>query len=885
MRLRIYLALVGLILGCGGGDAPPLAVAPAVVGGGTSTGALNIPLTVTESLGLPRPLEPVTVGVPFPKSAAITDTANLALLDGAASLPAQFRVLSRWDGPATDATLPIRWVLVDSQMSLGAGETRTLTLKNSGSPPAATPLVVDNSAPEFLHVDTGAMQVRIGKQRGNVFDRVTVGGKVVLDDPTPTREHSGIRFVDGNGTVYRSSLTTSPEVVVEEQGPLRATVRIASELTSAAGAVFHPGAVRVLHRIHFYANQAWCRMHSQLENNAVYGDFNSTLNTANVLNFDSLTVELPLALGSDRTFRTAGFQATGNASWRVLQRHSVVNPNDESQNFSYELRQNGSIVATGSRHAGWVDLATPGGGATAAVRWFWQNYEKALGVSSDRVSIELWPSEGSYPSGTLYQFEGGRHKSHEMVLKFYSTLGGDPGADLSRHFAPLLPRAPASWYAQSEALGMMDEGQLIVTGTDDDARMNQAYVRYNDLMKQRVGAVPPDPSRPEPRNLPEARESRFRVGSWATMDWYGWAHFGDAAWGDGYSSNHYDLPGFLLIHFLRLGDRAFWDQAEPHIRQASEWGQYWGIDPNPFVPSISFYEKTQHGIDPDWFRPVPSHNWIRRLILYYWLTGHRAAYDAALFNAEGLWRYFYQAFDISDPASFGFDPNNWSPLSESRFLSWTLDNILEVYALTGDAKWKTMCEDLVKCLLHAYVQAGHLDGAGARSLGDGLMSHYASEPLIRFHHTSSNEPLKAQLLAMMKGMIQVTYETDRVAPQGSGSDYRPAALADNWDGSNSAPESYETIMNGFAASMYAYVGWKEGNAQYLNVAHRLWADGVFYPEYYSPYPTRDPRVYATPDGWGWWSSTFLGSDEKVLSRQTRSGIPYLWVMTQIQQGK
>ena len=118
------------------------------------------------------------------------------------------------------------------------------------------------------------------------------------------------------------------------------------------------------------------------------------------------------------------------------------------------------------------------------------------------------------------------------------------------------------------------------------------------------------------------------------------------------------------------------------------------------------------------------------------------------------------------------------------------------------------------------------------------------------------------------------------APAGSGVAYRPAAILDDWDGGQAGPESIDTIFNGFAASLYAYVGWHDGDAAQLAVAHRLWADGVFYPEYSSTYPEREPRSYAAFDPWAWLSRTFPGSEENGWSRETRAGLPYLWVMAQ-----
>lgn len=503
---------------------------------GAVGGSLSVPLTIPEPAGIARISEPVTVGVPLSREANITDVARLGIFDADTELPAQFRVLSRWDGPP-DAVLPIRWVLADFQFDTGAGQLQTVFLRNTGSGNGSSQLSIDVSDPSVAVIDTGSMEVILSRTRGNLFERVSVGGQVVAEDTTAQRDRSGVTLVDGDGTVYRAALTANPEFVVEEQGPMRITIRITSDLTAADGTVLHPGDVQVMHRIHFYANQSFVRMHIQLENNATYGSFdwdNNSPDPDNVLDFDSLVLDVPLQVSGQRFLQADGYQDTGSDSdtWRVYQGHTINDPMDESQNFFYEVSKNGVPVSTGDRYPGWIDISTSNGGTTAGVRWFWQNWEKALSVTGDRLSVELWPAEGFYPldrmPANLYQFEGGRHKSYEVLLLFHDSAGGEPGTIMGRFEAPLIARAPPRWYYQTQALGLTDPGDLVFSGTDDDVRMNVAYQRYNDLMRKRADGIAPDEGREWPRNIIEAKEMRFVYGwydpcCWSSVDWYGWA--------------------------------------------------------------------------------------------------------------------------------------------------------------------------------------------------------------------------------------------------------------------------------------------------------------------------------------------------------------------------
>ncbi|MBI5093233.1 MAG: hypothetical protein HZB26_12435 [Candidatus Hydrogenedentes bacterium] len=850
--------------------------------------ALDVPLEVKEPSGVTRSAEPVTVGVPLPNTPGFTNTASLALYDGATVIPAQFRVLSRWGGTVDAADCPLRWVLVDFQAALTANETRTYHLKDTGPVTApATSLTVDASDPAVLLIDTGAMTVTLNRQRGNLIDRVVVNGQIVSDDPTTERLRSGVQMVVEGGGVYRAGYASNPEVVVEEQGPVRVTVRVVTNLADSSGTSLRGGNVRVTHRLTFHANSAEIGLRTWLENNATFGDpGNGGAIPENILYFDSMVMDVPLAISGTRTVRTQGYEGTGadTDTWRVYQAHQLTNLNDESENFTYTIMHNVGQATTGTRHDGWIDVADANGGVTAGVRWFWQNYEKALSVSQNTVSLEFWPHEGVYPPTRtdLYQVEGGRHKGYEAVLEFHSSA---PNSALmtARLTRPLIARAPSAWYFTTGAMGITDPGDQVFSGTYDDSRMNTAYARYNDLMRKRADGIAPDGGR-YVNNIAEAREKRFVIGSYGTTDWYGWAHFGDCAWADGYSSNHYDMPGFALLHFLRTGDRALFDQFEPHVRQASEWGQIWGIDPNVCVASISFYEKVTHGLAVDGYRQAPSHNWIRRLVYYHWMTGDEMAKAAAIFNGEALDRYWNGCFDVTNPASMDLGAEQWSPLNEPRHLTWTIDNALALYDMTGETRWMTLAENCMRCVLYSYHKYGHANGYGASVLGRNLQTHYGAEPAVRFHQQSTNVSLRADVLDMLRGIITATYDQDRSESSGTGAAYYPAILADDWDWGRPNPESNDTIFNGFAASVYAYVGWLDHNSDYIRIADKLWSDFVFYPEYSPIYPARDYRNYASWDTWGWASSAYPGSDEKVFARETREGIPYLWVRAEMASG-
>src|SRR5687768_11803547 len=70
-------------------------------------------LNIANAEAFARVAEPVTSGVPLPQSLQLMNTPGLRILDGSGQgVPAQFRVLGRWNGGPQDAALPIKWLEV-----------------------------------------------------------------------------------------------------------------------------------------------------------------------------------------------------------------------------------------------------------------------------------------------------------------------------------------------------------------------------------------------------------------------------------------------------------------------------------------------------------------------------------------------------------------------------------------------------------------------------------------------------------------------------------------------------------------------------------------------------------------------------------------------------
>ena len=190
------------------------------------TAELPVHVTVedTSSNETDRTQEPVTSGVPLPRNAAVTNVHSLILMDEQdREVPTQFRVLSRWHGPADDETLPIRWVLIDFQADIPAGGSRSYRLDTGVYQQQIHDGISIDEQENSLTIDTGAARFILHKQYFNLFDKVwTQNGSLLVDQ----QGKGGVLLVDDQGKRF-TSLHSPPEIFeVEEHGPLHAVVRI-----------------------------------------------------------------------------------------------------------------------------------------------------------------------------------------------------------------------------------------------------------------------------------------------------------------------------------------------------------------------------------------------------------------------------------------------------------------------------------------------------------------------------------------------------------------------------------------------------------------------------------------------------------------------------------
>jgi len=560
----------------------------------------QVALTVTEPGKKGRLGWPVTSGVPFAQG-VLADGSRCRVLDASGRpILAQFRELARWpDGS-------VKWLLVDTLVDTHAGQDTVLTLAYNVDPANFGGVAVTEAAGSVT-LAAGQLKLRLDRERFEPLGGTAAGA---------------LEIADANGTVFTSANLAPEEMVVEERGPVRATVRVRGQFADAEGKPW----MRYLCRVHVYANQSWARLEVSLENDVL------TPKMSNITRF-----ELPLAAPGQAQFGTP-------AGKRLLQ--------------DYDNR----FLLDGKPQKGRAPGYCAVGPLTVAIRDFWQLYPKGFQTDGKALRVQLLPPlpPGQYQSeadkkledrlyfwcdkGT-YKVRTGTRFTTELAVD----LGGQaPPADFNAWVQqPLFAACSTETYCASGAWGAMTP------------RQEGAFIRYE-------------------RNVNEAfddflgrRDKVREYGFFNFGDWYG-----ERTWNWG--NVEYDTQFALGIHFLRTGDRRMLDRAEeaaahngdvdtPHYdTSASNVGR-------PYVHCIAhtggYYPNSFRGMGG--FNSGPrstGHTWARGHFLLWTLTGNERFRDAGQKVAQ------YQA---------GVAPRNVR-MGTHRDGGWTLVGAIGAYQATGD---------------------------------------------------------------------------------------------------------------------------------------------------------------------------------------------------------
>jgi hypothetical protein len=685
---------------------PMLAGCLAAAWPATPAGALEVKLQVAETEKVARTPATVTSGVPFARG-AVKDPARLAVSSGGKPLPAQFLKLVSWDDGS------VRWALMDVQVDVPAGGKVELIVSDSGANPApAAPVTVEDGA-EAVKVSTGPLQFAVARKKPGLFESLRVDGKDLA-----AAAGRGLVLVKADGSELQAG--APGEVRVEQAGPMRAIVCAKGKFPGV-----HNDLLGYTVRITAFAGRKHLKVQAWLENGGAMGYFHVKQNwveapspNAEWFSFKGLAVEL--GAGDGATAACEGVEGAG--SFKVTQickmgagpKADGTSSNYSWEDFEYTITGGGKELKKGARTDGLVELKGPLP-LTAAIRGFWQNYEKAIELDGGKLRLWLWPVGGQWPrpfpglqqqvfslydktlagvtKAGLYALPGSLHKGHELILDFSGRPAKESLAELS---APLAALAAAEHYAGSEAAPALFGPAEARTGS------RVCDIKLGSWERMARSTVDPE----SPYSLLAARRAcnQAHIGAFVDVHHqFGWMDYGDVlVLGLGPTGLHYDWTWIMLLNAMRTGDAGFLRMGAEMARHRIDVDQLWS---DRDIPECRGLERGGGGCSESstpranfssfhcsnlWYPPGPSENWLAGVAAYYMLTGEPKALECCLRNAEGIkcsWEYFAKE-------------KPWvNPMEDMAAVGWSLAAYCSVYDLTGDRKW---LDEALK-LFNAYV--------------------------------------------------------------------------------------------------------------------------------------------------------------------------------------
>jgi hypothetical protein len=635
--------------------------------------------------------EPVTCGIPWPRG-ALRDVGRVRLLDAQGNaVPVQARVLDRWPDQS------VCWVLLDWQAHVPQSPRYQLRLSREGEAPAAPPLAVSvREHSSGLTVETGAARFELSP---NVFPfvQIVIGGEPAID---PTRAHFAVE--DEGGRSYSPKIRS---MRLEEGGPLRAAVRLEGVLDGGTGPLLD-----FIASLHFFAGSATVRFDLTLRNPRkaehpggiwILGDAGSVyVRDASLVVTSAGEGPTTLRCSAEPSAALETFpsplevyqDSSGGENWKSpnhKNRHGVV-PNTFR---GYRLRA-GEMERAGLRATPLVALTRGNRQIAVAVRYFWQNFPKAVTATADSLTLHLLPRQYA----DVHEIQGGEQKTQT----FHVAFGPDPVTKepLAWCRAPLLPQATPEWYCTSGAVPYL-------TPKADDPHAE--YLRLADA------AIEGGDTFAHKREV---------------VDEYGWRHFGDI-YGDheavfhkgpaplvSHYNNQYDPVAGFAYQFLRGGDPRWWDAMRELAAHVYDIDIYHTVHDKAAYNHGLFWH-TFHYVDADTAThrsyprddrvngggPANEHNYATGLMLCHFLTGDPLAREAAV----GLARW---VFDLDDGAKTAFrwlargdtggasgsrTPDYHGP---GRGSANSLLTLLDGHRLTGDGAFLVKAEQLVRRCVH-----------------------------------------------------------------------------------------------------------------------------------------------------------------------------------------
>jgi hypothetical protein len=559
---------------------------------------LPVAVTVREPDNVERRHWPLTVSVPFARSTLAAAAPVRVVDDRGKPLPTQARPLVRWpDGS-------VRWLLVDTQIDIGARHEKRLRVEAGAAPPPSEPLRISEGT-LGIDVDTGRLRFRVPDDHFAVAEALRPAGA-----DTPVVGAIGATLVAGE----RTGKAQPPRSLrVTERGPLRSRI----ELRGSYGNNFD-----YLIRLEAYAGQPSLR---------VWHTFINRHPTPYV-SLPQLAVDLPLGALKPEAYRFGinGERAhSGELGEEGLQLVQV-------DNLTYAV---GGERSAGTL-AGWIELTAGRARVGVAARWFWQEYPQSFAAKPEALTYNMYAPQADPARAGV-----GAAKTHEFAIWVAPPAWKDgAAAGLGR---PLVGVVDPAHLARSRAL----PGTLpLAPSSEPFARKAleaaQRYLKRNASERWddcgEVHCTAPGLERP--------RTGAFGMWNWGDWNFRGYEDRvkGTDTWGN----LEYDTIHVLALSYAASGNPELFDAMVAAARHFID------VDTIHDYPSRPEWVGMNHPKNPLHFSfelggPDLGHTWTEGSIAYYFLTGDERGLAAARGVADYL-RARVDAFVRGNPRQWGW---------------------------------------------------------------------------------------------------------------------------------------------------------------------------------------------------------------------------------------
>lgn len=684
-----------------------------------------VPLEIDTGLGWQDGLQPVSVVVWLPQGVICGEAVGRVRGAAFGELPAQTAPLTVWPDGSVEHLL-VDFLLPSSVASV-AEAARFDEGTQAACPTSGRKLAAEVAISE-RHFEERAD--RNGSHRAENCVTIREIGEAVLIDtgsmrfqlqrrdgaPMPAMR---LTLTDRRGRLHAPRWD---EMWVEARGPVRATVVLEGR--------FRRVSLRVKMRLSFFAGGGLVRAEVTLHNprRARHRGGLWDLGDAGSVLFRDFTVEAPWD-GNRPTifFRTQRGEALRQSQGDFLEIYQDSSGGEHWQSDNhvnrqgrlplrfrgYRVRSSADATAgsAGLRAEPTVRLQNRERAVAVAVPNFWQQFPKAIEADTGGLRVRLFPRQFA----DLHELQGGEQKTHTVWFDFGSATSGDEQLDWVH--APAVVRASLKTPTMNTIASLANPP----CGT--------ALERLDALLKEAL----------------EGPQSLFA--KIEQVDEYGWRNFGDI-YADheeqhyggprplvSHYNNQFDMLYGFLLHFLRTGDRRWFELGDAlarHVidvdvyhtrrdRAAYNGGLFWFTDHylHAHTATHRTYSRANRpkGGGPYGGGPGAEHNFTTGLLLYYQLTGNPLARAAVVGLAEWVIamddgrRNILGVLDSGPTGrATGTAGVNYHPLG--RAAGNSINALLDAWKLTQEAKYLQYAEALISRCIHP------TDDVAARNLLD-----------------------------------------------------------------------------------------------------------------------------------------------------------------------